>query len=35
MKKEDDFSPGKRGAVMTTPPGKTRVAIRLDNDVLE
>lgn len=35
MKKEYDFSGGKRGAVLKAPPGKTRVTIRLDDDVLE
>ena len=35
MKKEYDFSQGKRGAVVPVPPGKTRITIRLDNDVLE
>ena len=35
MKKEYDFRKGKRGAVIKVPPGKTRVTIRLDNDVLE
>jgi uncharacterized protein (DUF4415 family) len=35
MKKEYDFSKGKRGAIEPTPPGKTRITIRLDNDVLE
>lgn len=30
MKREYDFSKGKRGAVVTVPPGKTRVTIRLD-----
>ena len=35
MKKEYDFSNGTRGAVLRVPPGKTRVTIRLDNDVLE
>ncbi len=35
MKKEFDFSGGKRGAVLKAPPGKTRVTIRLDDDVLE
>ena len=34
MKKEYDFSKGKRGAIEPTPPGKTRITIRLDNDVL-
>jgi len=35
MKKEYDFSKGKRGAIDPTPPGKTRITIRLDNDVLD
>jgi uncharacterized protein (DUF4415 family) len=35
MKKEYDFSRGKRGAVLKTPPGKTRITIRIDDDVLE
>ena len=35
MKREYDFSRGKRGAVITTPPGKTRITIRLDDDILE
>jgi len=35
MKKEYDFSRGKRGAVVKTPPGKTRITIRIDDDVLE
>ena len=35
MKKEYDFSKGKRGAVVQTPPGKTRITIRLDDDVLD
>jgi uncharacterized protein (DUF4415 family) len=35
MKKEYDFSKGKRGAVVRVPAGKTRVTIRLDDDVLE
>ena len=35
MNEEFDFSKGKRGAVEPTPPGKTRVTIRLDNDLLE
>ena len=34
MKKEYDFSQGKRGAIDPTPPGKTRITIRLDNDIL-
>lgn len=35
MKQEYDFSKGKRGAVVTVPPGKTRVTIRLDDDLLD
>ena len=35
MKEEYDFSGGRRGAVVSTPPGKTRITIRLDDDVLE
>lgn len=35
MKKEYDFARGKRGAVVAPPPGKTRITIRLDTDVLE
>ena len=34
MRKEYDFSKGKRGPVLRVPPGKTRVTVRLDNDVL-
>ena len=34
MRKEYDFSNAKRGAVMLVPPGKTRIAIRLDDDVI-
>jgi uncharacterized protein (DUF4415 family) len=35
MKKEYDFSRGIRGAVIKTPPGKTRITIRIDDDILE
>jgi uncharacterized protein (DUF4415 family) len=35
MKKEYDFGRGRRGPVLKAPPGKTRVTIRLDDDVLE
>ena len=35
MKRGYDFSKGKRGAVVPTPPGKTRITIRLDNDILD
>ena len=34
MKKEYNFSPGKRAAIDPTPPGKTRITIRLDNEIL-
>ncbi len=34
MTKAYDFSQGKRGAIDPTPPGKTRITIRLDNDIL-
>ena len=35
MRKEYDFSKAKRGPVVPVPPGKTRITIRLDDDVLE
>ena len=35
MKKEYDFSRAKRGPVIPVPPGKTRITIRLDNDILD
>ena len=35
MKSEYDFTKAKRGAAVPTPPGKTRVTIRLDNEVLD
>ena len=35
MKREYDFSKGKRGAVIKPRPGKTRITIRIDDDVLE
>ena len=34
MRKEYDFSGGKRGAVASTP-GKMRITIMLDNEVIE
>ncbi len=34
MDSEYDFSQGKRGAVEPVPPGKTRITIRLDDDIL-
>ncbi len=35
MKKEYNFSKGKRGAVAPAPKGKTRITIRLDDDILD
>lgn len=35
MKQHYDFSKGKRGAVLPIEPGKTRITIRIDNDVLD
>jgi len=35
MRKTYDFSKGKRGAVVPLLPGKTRITIRLDNDVID
>ncbi len=35
LKKEYDFSKGKRGPVLPTTPGKTRITIRIDNAVLD
>ena len=35
MKKEYNFSKGKRGAVRPAPKGKTRITIRIDDDILE
>ena len=34
MRREYDFSKAKRGAVLFVPPGKTRITIRLDDDVI-
>lgn len=34
METEYDFSQGKRGAIESTPAGKTRITIRLDDEVL-
>jgi uncharacterized protein (DUF4415 family) len=34
MKKQYDFSKGKRGAVVSPGRGKTRITIRLDDEVL-
>ncbi len=35
MRKQYDFSKAKRGPVVRVPKGKTRITIRLDDDVLE
>jgi uncharacterized protein (DUF4415 family) len=35
MKRNYDFSKAKRGPVIRTPRGKTRITIRIDADVLE
>jgi uncharacterized protein (DUF4415 family) len=35
MRKEYDFSKGKRGPVLPRQAGKTRITIRLDEDIVE
>ncbi len=35
MNRSYDFRSGKRGAVVPSAPGKTRITIRLDNEILE
>ena len=35
MKKSYDFSKGKRGPVIKGPRGKTRITIRIDDDILD
>lgn len=35
MKSEYNFSKGKRGAVVRAPKGKTRITIRIDDDILD
>jgi uncharacterized protein (DUF4415 family) len=35
MKSEYDLSDAVRGPVIPTPPGKTRITIRLDDEVLD
>jgi uncharacterized protein (DUF4415 family) len=35
MRKEYDFSKGKRGAVIAPDPGKVRITIRLDEDIID
>ena len=34
-KREYDFSGGKRGPVIPVPKGKTRITIRLDDDIVD
>ena len=34
MRKEYDFSRARRGPVLEAPAGKTRITIRIDDDVL-
>jgi uncharacterized protein (DUF4415 family) len=35
MKKEYNFSKGKRGAIVPVPSAKTRITIRIDDDILD
>jgi uncharacterized protein (DUF4415 family) len=35
MKREYDFSKARRGPVIPVPKGKTRIAIRLDEDLID
>ncbi|QQS45158.1 MAG: BrnA antitoxin family protein [Acidobacteriota bacterium] len=35
MKKEYDFSQGKRGPVVKPAAGKTRITIRIDDEILQ
>lgn len=35
MRKQYDFSRAKRGPIVAMPKGKTRITIRLDDDVLD
>ncbi len=35
MKDEYDFSQAKRGALEPTPAGKTRITIRLDDEIID
>ncbi len=35
MRKEYDFSTAKRGSVIPSEPGKTRITIRIDNEILD
>jgi uncharacterized protein (DUF4415 family) len=35
MRDEYDFSNGRRGPIRPLPPGKTRITIRLDDEILD
>ena len=35
MKKNYDFSAGKRGPVISAKPGQTQITLRLDDEVIE
>ena len=35
MKKEYNFNKGKRGPIVPVPKGKTRITIRIDDDILD
>ena len=35
MRAKYDFSQGKRGAIVQAPKGKTRITIRLDDEILD
>lgn len=35
MRKQYDFSKAKRGPIVPVPAGKTRITIRLDDDIIE
>lgn len=35
MKRQYDFARARRGAVLKPAPGKTRITIRLDNEILD
>jgi uncharacterized protein (DUF4415 family) len=35
MRKEYDFSKARRGPVLKTPPGKSRITIRIDDDIID
>jgi Arc/MetJ family transcription regulator len=35
MKRQYDFRSGRRGAVLRASPGKTRITIRIDDDILQ